>query len=198
MTSKLLITSFLLMTSLTLFGQRTFKIIPKIGVSSNSVSGHITGAKWAYKFSPILVGTEAAFAITENLEFAPELSYARKGAHSFMVNSVRNDDYIFDYLIIAPNFKWQPQTRWQTKVLFGSYYGFSTYARARFFPNGQYFDYRETWSFKSYDTGLTVGGSQKVKVGTVNLIIEPRFQFGLIRFSYTRHRSFQLMIGMEI
>lgn len=197
MTFKLLFTLFLLITNLTLFAQREFKITPKIGVSANSVSAHFN-TKWAYKFSPILIGTEFSFSILDNLEFTPELSYARKGARSYMVNSVRAQDYIFDYLIIAPNFKWQPQTKWETKVLFGSYYGFSTYARARFSPNDAYFNYREIKSFKSYDTGLTIGGSQKIKVGTVNLIIEPRFQFGLIRFSNTRHRSFQLMFGVEI
>jgi hypothetical protein len=198
MTFKLLFISFLLMTNLTLFAQRTFKITPKIGVSANSVYDHVGGAKWTYKFSPILIGTEFSFSILDNLEFTPEFSYARKGAQSFKVNSIRNDDYIFDYLIIAPNFKWQPQTKWETKVLFGSYYGFSTYARARFSPNDAYFNYRQLSTFKSYDTGLTIGGSQKIKVGTVNLIIEPRFQFGLIRFSNTRHRSFQLMFGVEI
>lgn len=198
MQPKFLLTTLFLIVSFIIYGQnRKVRFTPKVGISYNAVQFHSGSAKFNYKFSPLLVGVETSFDLTDKLELATDLQYIRKGT-TYEINN-QNDiiDYIFDYIIISPNLKFQPLTKIPIDLVVGVYGGLSTFAEANF-SNGQSFNNKESDNFKNFDLGLNIGLSKKFKLKNTTFLIEPRYQFGVIRFSYSMHSSIQLMFGIQI
>jgi hypothetical protein len=172
-----------------------------IGHSVNSVIEQkdvFTQKFWTYKFSPLLIGMQFYDKQTEKLEFCLDLYYVRKGAWSFIKNGYRSQDYIFDYIIISPQIRWQLFKPSRLKVKFGPYYGIATLAKSKFYRETKFRNFRDYSSFKPYDMGINFSISQQFNVENYEFFIEPKFQLGLIKFSNTKHISFQLIFGAKL
>lgn len=191
---RIILTSFLLLLNLILFCQNNkIELIPKIGCSMNSV---YDPSSWTYKFSPLLFGFDSSKKFTERIGVNVELYFIRKGTHS-----KKNDDgqqyqnYEFDYLIFSPQFTYNLFPKFKLDASVGPYLGYAISARASFEASDNFEDYKHD-QFKDFDFGLDISFRKYFNISNRTFVIQPKFQLGLITFSYTKHISFQLSLGM--
>ncbi len=187
-------TAAFLFLSLTLFCQNNkIEFIPKIGCSMNSV---YDPSSWTYKFSPLLFGFDSSKKFTEKIGVNAELYFIRKGTHSKKnSDGQRYQNYEFDYLIFSPQFTYNIYQKFRLDASVGPYLGYAISAEAKFYPDDEFTDYKPD-QFKDFDFGLDVSFRKYFNISNRTFVIQPKFQLGLITFSYTKHISFQLSVGM--
>ena len=193
MKKSVLIGTFLFL-SLTLFSQnKKILFIPKIGCSMNSV---YDPSSWTYKFSPLLFGFDSSKKFTEKIGINAELYFIRKGTHSKKdEDGQRDQNYEFDYLIFTPQFTYNILQKFQLDVSLGPYLGYAINARASFMGSNNFEDYKHD-QYKDFDFGLDFSFRKYFMISNLKFVVQPKYQIGLIRFSYTKQSSFQLSIGM--
>ncbi len=191
-----LLVCFFLIHSLALFCQSNkVKFIAKIGSSINSV---YDPGSWAYKFSPLLFGFDSSKKLTEKFIANAELYFIRKGTYSKKDDSGKRDqNYEFDYLIFSPQLTYELFKNPQLEVSIGPYLGYAISARASFDASNNFVDYKHD-QFKDFDFGLDFSFRKYFKISNLKFVIQPKYQLGLITFSYTKHSSFQLMVGVYL
>ena len=151
---------------------------------------------WTYKFSPLLFGFDSYKKFSEKIGVNAELYFIRKGTHSKKNDTgQRNQNYEFDYLIFSPQFTYTLFQKFQLDVSVGPYLGYAISARASFEAANNFEDYKHD-EYQDFDFGLDFSFRKYFKISNRTFVVQPKYQLGLIRFSYTKHSSFQLSIGM--
>jgi hypothetical protein len=190
---KKIFTIFILLYAVQLFSQKT-KIEKSIFIGNSFNSVYLLRSFWEYKYSPLLFGVQLASKINSKIKFSTDFYYIRKGPKLVSNPSNGYQNYIFDYVIIAPHLKLQPIKSITTMLNFGPYYGISTISKAKFDASTKFRPYK----IKRFDLGINASLSQYFTLSNRVFFIEPRFQLGLFTFSRTRHISWQLMLGMKL
>jgi hypothetical protein len=191
---KVIFVIFLILTSTNnLFCQNSeWKITPKIGISYNSV---YDPSAWEYKLSPLLVGIESSKSISDRIALSGELSFVRKGPHSKEINSVREHDYIFDFMILSTQLNFIAFENLKIETAFGPYAGYLLNSEQKVHPEEDFSNYES--GSKKVDFGLNLSVRKFIPLNNFEFVIEPRFQLGLIQVSYSKQISFQLLMGVR-
>ncbi len=168
---------------------RKWQFRPIAGISANSV---YSPNAWTYKFSPYLLGLEVATLLKNGWSLVNDVYYIRKGTHSKKNSGDREQDYQFDFIIISPQLAYELGERSGLEYLFGLYTGIKLDAKARFYPDETFSDY-DPEGQNEIDFGFNTSIRKYFEIGNVDLSIEPRFQLGLVTYSFTKQISFQLI-----
>ena len=189
----------LILSSFIAFGQRSgILFMPKIGAAFNSVYDHPTGDNpWTFKFSPLLIGLEASKEISGRTAGSADLYFLRRGTHSKLQNGRRLDDYNFDYLVLGAQLKYMLFPQLRLEAFAGPYAGYCIRAEHRYSSDEEFANYKHD-DFKDFDFGAHIGLGKYFNIAGLDFLVQPRFQLGLTRFSYTKQISFQLMLGVRV
>ncbi len=153
-------------------------------------------SSWTYKFSPLLFGFDSSKKFNEKIGVNAELYFIRKGTQSKKNDEgQRYQNYEFDYLIFTPQFTYNIFQKCQIDVSLGPYLGYAISARASFQASNNFEDYKHD-QFKDFDFGLDFSFRKYFMISNLKFVVQPKYQLGLIKFSYTKHSSFQLSLGM--
>ena len=170
------------------------KINLKLGVAMNSVYDPNV---WAWKFSPLLFGIGIENQYTDIMGFSADFYFLRRGTRSKKRNGIRREDYIFDYLVLAPNLDINLDKKAKLKLKVGPYFGAVLSARIRTTPNEDYENYKHEY-FDDFDFGANASIKKDVEIGSRCYFIEGRIQYGLNTFSNTKHKSIQFITGTTL
>lgn len=169
--------------SLNLFGQsvenKKINFGFGAGVSINNVFHHEENVKFKPKFSPILLTVNAQKPLTRHWSLFSELDYIHKGPYHFDIN----------YLVLSVLPQYTICNKPNISFLAGPYVGYMF----RYKTIGGIY---HNDNLKKYDTGLDAAIMFSTKISKkFNLYISPRVEVGLIRFSFSNHISYQLVMG---
>ncbi len=187
------------LSALIAFAQHSgIRLTPKIGASFNSIYGHPSGeTPWGYKFSPWLFGVEASREGAGRWAPSAGLYFLRRGTHGKLSYGRRLDDYYFEYLVLTAETRYALFPRLRLELFTGPYVGYCTGAGVKYYGEEDFTDYRHD-DFDDFDFGAHVGLNKHFDLAGFDVLVQPRFQLGLTRFSFTKHISFQLMLGVRL
>lgn len=101
-----------------------------------------------------------------------------------------------DFLIISPQWGYTLSEKAGLEYWIGPYIGMKLDAKAKFFPEEEFVEYNNEGQ-NTIDSGLNMGLRKNMQMGGVGLHIEPRFQLGLTRYSFSKQISFQVLLGLD-
>ena len=79
----------------------------------------------------------------------------------------------------------------------GPYFGININAKVKWTYLEPFTDYKHS-NFDDFDYGVNASVRKIFKLGKTQLFIEPRIQYGLNTFSYSKHKSAQLITGVKL